>query len=536
MDEKILLERDMNVELRFVDKYRSLILAISFSVPVLWIFLYPVLFMGSGTRYFLDTFAFVFLFAAMALTLNLEVGYLGLPNFGKVAFVMIGAYSYAMSNVAGLNIFGIGEILTGLIVAMLVTGFSGVILSLPTLKLREDYFAIVTIVAGEILRLVANNEESLGGFSGFPVTNFVFEEFSPDVTMSGTNLFFLDFIVIIFFTILGVSLYVYNKNKFENNFDMIKARKMAIQKSMNIQVWVGLLLIYFNYKLVYQEFASISFDVFIIVQLILWYTLKFLINFSSDKSDYLVYGSVTLYIVFGVISISTGDILNPGDTSINNTNWYFMLLTGGVMYVVYYIMELIYHSPFGRALRAIREDDTSALSIGKSLFGLRLRGLILSNVLTGFVAAFYAMILSNISPQAFLPLLTFQLYIMVIVGGTGNNKGVIFGSILIQILIQGTRRLSDVKIYYPFFTNEDILGFGRLVNPFNLALIIVGVTLIVFLIYAPEGIFPEKRDNNEEYQDLLYLLDDGVVSGNKLSLKILSKLVNVDVGKIKMED
>ena len=90
-----------------------------------------------------------------------------------------------------------------------------------------------------------------------------------------------------------------------------------------------------------------------------------------------------------------------------------------------------------------------------------------------------------------------------------------------------------MKIYYPFFTNEDILGFGRLVNPFNLALIIVGVTLIVFLIYAPEGIFPEKRDNNEEYQDLLYLLDDGVVSGNKLSLKILSTLVNVDVGKLK---
>ena len=73
-----------------------------------------------------------------------------------------------------------------------------------------------------------------------------------------------------------------------------------------------------------------------------------------------------LYLV--LISISTGDILNPGDTSINNTNWYFMLLTGGVMYVVYYIMELIYHSPFGRALRAIREDDTSALSIGKSFW------------------------------------------------------------------------------------------------------------------------------------------------------------------------
>ena len=264
--------------------------------------------------------------------------------------------------------------------------------------------------------------------------------------------------------------------------------------------------------------------------------MKFLINFTSDKGDYLVYGSVALYIILGIISLSMGDILRPGETSINNTNWYFMLLTGGVMYIVYYIMELIYHSPFGRALRAIREDDTSALSIGKSLFGLRLRGLILSNILTGFVAAFYAMILSNISPQAFLPLLTFQLYIMVIVGGTGNNKGVIFGAILIQILIQGTRRLSDVKIYYPFFTNEDILGFGRLVNPFNLALIIVGVTLIVFLIYAPEGIFPEKRDNNEEYQDLLYLLDEGVVNSNKLSLKILSKLVNVDVGEIKMED
>ena len=96
-------------------------------------------------------------------------------------------------------------------------------------------------------------------------------------------------------------------------------------------------------------------------------------------------------------------------------NWYFMLFAFGIMLIIYVIMQEIYNSPFGRALRAIREDDTSAISVGKSIFGFRLRALFLANALTGLAGAAFALLLSSVTPQTFLPLLTFQLYIMVII-------------------------------------------------------------------------------------------------------------------------
>ncbi|MHA2501406.1 MAG: branched-chain amino acid ABC transporter permease [Candidatus Kariarchaeaceae archaeon] len=530
MEEREIFERSMATDLSFTERYRSLILALIFAVPVVSLFLYPVVVLGSGTRYFLDTFSFVFLFAAMALTLNLEIGYLGLPNFGKVAFVMIGAYAYAMVGVAGWSLFGLGTIITGLIVATVVTGFAGVLLTLPTLRLREDYFAIVTIVAGEILRMIANNEETFGGFSGFPVTNFVFAAFNPDDTLSGRSLFGQDIFVVLGVVVISAVLYTFFKKRNTVNFDDLKSTKYALQSTIGWATLLTFLGVFFNFRQSFHDYSSIALDMFLISFLAVLYVVKFVVNFISGiELDNVVFASLGIFAIIATISYLNGDPTNPGTTEINNVNWYFMLVTAVVMIIVYYAMEAVYHSPFGRALRAVREDDTSAMSIGKSLFGLRLRGLIVSNALTGFVSAFYAMVLFNISPQAFLPLLTFQLYIMVIIGGTGNNKGVIFGAIVVQLLIQATRRLSSVIIYYPFFTSEDIFNIGRKVNPFNLALIIVGVTLVIFLIYAPEGIFPEKRDNNESYKDLLYLIDeDEVILESNPVLKLLMTASGAD--------
>lgn len=489
---------------------KSIKLATIFGIPVITLFIYPI-FTGAGSRYFTDTFAFVFLYAAMALSLNLEVGYLGLPNFGKVAFIAVGAYTYAMVENYQIKWFG-GVVLTGIILAVLVTGIMGIILTLPTLKLKESYLAIVTIVVGEILRMVLNNEDSLGGYSGFPVTNVFYSQYNPDKTMSGFFLELIPFILVLATVGLGYLGYRHEYNNKITIFnDESKSMDYAYDRMITISALMAMALMILNF-LGYLGEPSLGLDVFIILIPIFLTVGK---QFSNRiKIRDVVIGICTLSITSLVMGF-----INPDATStIYVVNWYFMLFSFGVMAIIYVIMQEIQNSPFGRALRAIREDDTSSISVGKSVFGFRLRALFMANALTGLAGAAFALLLSSVTPQTFLPMLTFLLYIMVIVGGRGNNKGVIFGAIVIQLLIQSSRRLSNLTMYYPFFTQTDYLEWGNKVNPFNLALIIVGITLIIFLIYAPEGIFPEKSRNNERYTDLLYLNDEDKESleGNKL--------------------
>lgn len=489
---------------------RSFFLATIFGLPVIILFMAPA-FSGSDSRYFTDTFAFVFLYAAMALSLNLEVGYLGLPNFGKVAFIAVGAYTYAMVENYNVHWFG-STIVTGLILAMIVTGLFGIILTLPTLRLREDYLAIVTIVAGEILRNVFNNEPFFGGFSGFPVTNIFFVQFNPDKTMGGLFLTPIPFLLVALIIAGSYFGYIVDyRQKMSIFADKLKVRKYAYDRATTIATLFGVIVVSFNFLGVWGD-PNIGLDIFALLIPAALITAKALVKYINISNLTLIMG------VFAVLSLILGFTPINSMSNIYAVNWYFMLFTFAIMMIIYVIMQEIYNSPFGRALRAIREDDNSAVGVGKSIFGFRLRALFMANALAGLAGAAFALLLSSVTPQTFQPLLTFLLYIMVIVGGSGNNKGVIYGVIVMQLLIQGTRRLSNVKIYYPFFTKTDYLHTNRLVNPFNLALITVGITLIVFLIYAPQGIFPERSRNNEKYTDLLYLNEetDEERAGDKL--------------------
>ena len=133
-----------------------------------------------GTFPLMSTMVNMGIFSMMALGLNFVVGYAGLLDLGYVAFFAIGSYMagwLASSQFSQVNIRfgGIGVIqgLTGihisiwlvLIAAGIVTALAGVIIGLPTLRLRGDYLAIVTLGFGEILPIVARNGDSLGGFN-----------------------------------------------------------------------------------------------------------------------------------------------------------------------------------------------------------------------------------------------------------------------------------------------------------------------------------------------------------------------------------
>ena len=133
-----------------------------------------------GTFPLMSTMVNMGIFSVMALGLNFVVGYAGLLDLGYVAFYAIGSYTagwLASSQFSQVNIrfggVGITKGLTGihlslwlvLIAAGLITALGGILIGLPTLRLRGDYLAIVTLGFGEILPLVARNGNSLGGFN-----------------------------------------------------------------------------------------------------------------------------------------------------------------------------------------------------------------------------------------------------------------------------------------------------------------------------------------------------------------------------------
>ncbi len=101
---------------------------------------------------FLHLWIMIFIYSIFAMSLNLEMGYTGLFNFGHIAFFGIGAYTSAL-----LTLHQIPFALA-FVVALVASGFFGFLLSIPSLRLRGDYFGIATLGFGEILRMVFQNE------------------------------------------------------------------------------------------------------------------------------------------------------------------------------------------------------------------------------------------------------------------------------------------------------------------------------------------------------------------------------------------
>lgn len=124
------------------------------SVLVVLLFVIPFF----QNDYYRDVLTLTGMYAVLALGLNLMVGQTGLLNLGYVAFYAIGAYTYAiLSTRFGLNFW------PGLVVGAATSAFMALLIGLSTLRLRGDYFAIVTLGLGEITRIVLNNSDSVTG-------------------------------------------------------------------------------------------------------------------------------------------------------------------------------------------------------------------------------------------------------------------------------------------------------------------------------------------------------------------------------------
>ncbi|MFK7879412.1 branched-chain amino acid ABC transporter permease [Roseobacter sp.] len=162
-------------------------------------------------------------------------------------------------------------------------------------------------------------------------------------------------------------------------------------------------------------------------------------------------------------------------------NILFLIFVLLFMIATYLFLERLIRSPFGRLLRAIREDETAARSLGKNPTRVRLTAFITGSVILGLAGGLYATFYAFISPQDVLPILTFQIWAMLIVGGAGNNKGAIMGA----FLIWGAWTASGWALSR-FAPLEVQLYTG------SLQFILIGCVIVGMLLWRPQGLFAEK--------------------------------------------
>ena len=145
------------------------------------------------------------------------------------------------------------------------------------------------------------------------------------------------------------------------------------------------------------------------------------------------------------------------------------------------MLEYLTKAPWGRVLRGIREDEEATLALGKNVFSFRLQAFVLGCAVLGLAGAIVASYQGFIAPDQFDPLATFGIYVMVILGGSGNNRGVIFGAFLFYGFDWASTRLKDLL-------PREIQGT---IPPIRL--MIIGILLAILVLYRPEGIFKEKK-------------------------------------------
>ena len=357
---------------------------------------------------------YVGLYTLFALGLNLQWGYAGLINFGHVAFMTVGAYTTVLLSSLGV------PLILAVVAGMAIAALLGLAIGMTTLRLREDYLAIVTIGVSELLRLIALNEEWLTrgsfGVRGFPLP---LQGFNPNL--------FQKYMLIGVLTLLGI---------------------FAVW-----QLWWGLRSQWREGK----EIQGKSYQPTKTVSLIIW-------------------GVIGLGVILTVYINGCAALLNY------NYKAGLMLLVLIAVAITYYGLELLVKSPWGRVLKAIREDEGVATALGKNAFWYKLQAFMLGGAIAGVAGAFYAWQLTTIYPSNFETLITFNVWTMVVLGGAGKNPGALLGAIIFWAYDALTR------FYLPklgWFSSSEEGAFRVMV---------IGLILMVLMIWRPQGILGKKEE------------------------------------------
>ncbi len=147
--------------------------------------------------------------------------------------------------------------------------------------------------------------------------------------------------------------------------------------------------------------------------------------------------------------------------------------------LTYGVLRRAHQSPWGRVLRTIRSDEDLARALGKNTYSFKMQSFVLGSLIMALAGVFYTHLNLYVGPGDLDPITTFYVWVAVILGGSGSNRGALFGGIVIVTIREGTRFLND---------------FAIPIDPAPLRLLLIGVLIVVVMRYRPQGILPPQRE------------------------------------------
>ncbi len=169
-----------------------------------------------------------------------------------------------------------------------------------------------------------------------------------------------------------------------------------------------------------------------------------------------------------------------GQLGVGQAEWAYLGLVLTLDALAIGAVVLLTRSPFGRLIKAVRDDEVAVQSLGKDPVGVKIRVFMVGASLAGLAGALYAHYITYLSPDQFIPLITFYVWMAMIIGGTGRIGGTLLGAGILVLILEGTRFVQDI-----------VPGsFGPEMASIRLGLI--GLCLILFVLYRPQGLIGDK--------------------------------------------
>ena len=302
--------------------------------------------------------------ALLALGLNVHFGYTGLLNFGQIGFALVGAYGMGIA----VTLWGL-PLWAGVLFGVLCGAALALLLGIPTLRLRADYLAIVTIASAEILRLITRSTAM------------------TDVT-GGTQ------------------------------------------------------------------------------------------GLTGFGGDYSAANPFTQrkYTILGIVFLG-------------NDLW-AMVVGWTVVALCTLMVFLLVRSPWGRVLKAIREDEDAARALGKNVFAYKMQSLVLGGVFGALGGMTYALATQSLTPDFYSPPQTFFAYAALILGGAGTVLGPVLGSMIFWFLLS----ISDGLLRQLTAGAEPMVTFIESQDVGAIRFILVGAFLGLMMVFRPQGILGRKQE------------------------------------------
>ncbi|WP_372605378.1 branched-chain amino acid ABC transporter permease, partial [Actibacterium sp.] len=195
------------------------------------------------------------------------------------------------------------------------------------------------------------------------------------------------------------------------------------------------------------------------------------------------------------VALATGVGIDPITASTLTVKLAYAGLFLAVLLGVILLSELALKSPWGRMMRAIRDNETAAAAMGKNVTGRHLQIFILGSAVCGIAGAMLTTMHGQLTPGSYNPLhYTFLIWVMVIVGGSGNNWGAVLGGMLIGFLWLQSEQFGGavMNVITSGMTDGSPLKTHLLDSVAHMRLLMMGIILLLVLRFSPRGLIPER--------------------------------------------